>query len=106
MSPQGSIRSPHGGFHGNINQGFNNTFLILEEPRVVHDVIVVHDSPDQSPEPPALPPRPRETYVLGRTYASLPAGCMKMVERGVAYFQCSGKWYRQLGTRFKAVPMP
>ena len=55
-------------------------------------------------------PPPREPYVLGKSYASLPGGCMKMIEDSVSYYLCSGEWYRQVGggrsAKYKAVAKP
>ncbi len=97
-----TMSGTHDGFHRQFHHGFNNTLVIFQEPRLVHDVLVVHDLPAEPPEraPPPAPPKP---YVLGRSYASLPGGCMKIVERSASYFRCSGKWYRQVGARYKAV---
>ena len=39
---------------------------------------------------------PRKPYVIGNSYASLPGGCMKMIEEGAHYYYCGGgEWYRQ-----------
>ena len=86
-------RVPHGHMHS-FGHGFGGGFFIVE-PEVVHDVVVVHDAPADPPPPPAPPP-PRKPFVLGRTYSSLPGGCMKMIDRGVSFYQCSGEWYRQV----------
>jgi len=40
---------------------------------------------------------PRKPYVIGSTYASLPGGCMKLIDGGVSYYYCDGEWYRQVG---------
>jgi hypothetical protein len=99
---------PHSGMHGGFHHGFRASgFLIIPETEVVHDVVVVHDQPIEPPAPPPPPLPPKEPWVFGRTYASLPGGCMKLVERGAAYFLCSGEWYRQVGSRqYKAVAGP
>ncbi|MCL6683539.1 hypothetical protein [Sphingomonas alba] len=89
------------------NQGFQIPFFYPDrevvhviEREVVHEVQV----PAPLPEP---PPPPRKPWALGATYASLPGGCMKMVEAGGAYFYCGGDWYRQVGAgQFKAVREP
>ena len=64
--------------------------------------------PPTTPPPP--PPEPREPYVLGKSYDSLPAGCMKMIQGVQSYYLCAGEWYRQVGegsgARFVAVAMP
>ena len=57
-----------------------------------------------------VPELAREPYVLGKSYASLPGGCMKLIEEGASYYLCSGEWYRQVGSgsaaKFKAVARP
>lgn len=104
---QGSVRGFRDGFHRGMRHGFDGGVFIYEEPEVVHDVLVVHDQPAAAPEPPPAPPAPRERYVIGKSYASLPGGCMKMVEAGANYFLCSGDWYREVGRdQYKAVAAP
>jgi hypothetical protein len=72
--------------------------LFVVEPQVIVEREVVHDAAPAAPPVPAEPPPPpRKPYVLGRSYDRLPGGCMKMIERGTSYFQCSGEWYRQVG---------
>lgn len=103
MPRQDGFRSFGHGRHG----GFGGTWILEAPPRVVHDVVVVHDEPAERPAPPAPPPPPRPAYVIGHSYSSLPGGCMKLVDRGVSYFQCSGDWYREVGRRqYKAVSRP
>jgi hypothetical protein len=105
-APQGGVHGG-GGFHG--GHGFRGGgFFFVPETEVVHDVVVVHDQPTAAPEPPPPPPAPREPYVIGRTYGSLPGGCMKMVEGlgEASYFHCSEGWYRQVGAQFRAVAGP
>lgn len=93
-------------FHRGGHRGFANDVFIYEEPDVVHDVVVVHDEASAAPEPPPPPPLPREPYVIGRTYGSLPGGCLKMVEGGASYFRCSEGWYRQVGAQYRAMGEP
>ena len=98
----------HGNFGGGRHHGHgfgSGGFIIYEdEPEVVHDVVVVHD---EAPEPPPPPPPPRQRWVLGRSYDSLPGGCLKMLAPGGSYFDCSGEWYRQTGNaQYKAVGSP
>lgn len=92
------------------NQGFAVPFFYPER-----EVVYVIEK--QAPPPPAavpLPeqaqggakPPPRKPYVVGASYASLPSGCMKMVEAGGTYFYCGGEWYRQVGGGYKAVKEP
>lgn len=94
-----------GGFNHRHNHGFGSGgFIIYEdEPEVVHDVVVVHD---EAPEPAPPPPQPRQRWVLGRSYESLPGGCLKMLTGTGAYFDCRGEWYRQVGGKYKAVAAP
>jgi hypothetical protein len=106
IPPQGGVRGspggPHHGFHG-------RGLLVVPVTEVVHDVVVVHDQPAEPPAPPPPPPPPKEPWVLGKIYAALPGGCMKMVERAgkASYFYCGGDWYRQIGSaRYKAVTKP
>jgi hypothetical protein len=100
------VRSSHDGFHRGLKRNFGGTVFIYEEPEVVHDVVVVHDVAAAAAEPAPPPEPPREPYVLGHKYASLPGGCMKLIQGGASYFQCSGKWYRQIGSQYQAVEMP
>jgi len=76
---------------------------VIIEREVVREVPVVVE-----PSPP--PPPPREPYVIGKSYASLPGGCMKMIEEGASYYLCSGEWYRQVGggsaAKYRAVAQP
>ena len=96
-----------GGFRHGRDRGFGSGgFIYYEEPYVVHDVVVVHDEPAPASEAAPPPEPPREPWVLGRTYASLPSGCLKLIQGGDAYFLCSGDWYRQVGSQFKAVARP
>ena len=44
--------------------------------------------------------------MLGASYASLPDGCVKMVELAGAFFYCGGEWYRQVGPAYRAVKEP
>jgi hypothetical protein len=109
LFPNSSMPQQHGNFGGGRHHGHgfgSGGFIIYEDqPEVVHDVVVVHDQPAAAPEPPPPAP-PREPYVIGRTYASLPGGCLKMVEGGASFFHCSEGWYRQVGARFRAVARP
>jgi hypothetical protein len=107
IPPQGSVRGVTGvpGFH-RFHRGTNGGgFIYYEEPEYVPVVVeqVVHDEP-AAPPPPA--PAPRKPYVLGRIYDSLPGGCLKLLQDGASYYHCSGEWYRQVGSEYKAVRMP
>ena len=87
----------HHGFHG----GFGNVWVVEREVPVYIEV------PTPAPPPPAdansgtlnrdVPEIARKPYVIGASYASLPGGCMKMIEEGVSFYYCSGEWYRQVG---------
>jgi hypothetical protein len=100
---QGGAR---GGFHRGLHHGLGGGFVLFEEPEVVHDVVVVHDVAAEPPAPPPPPPKPREPWVLGRTYGALPGGCMKMIAGGASYYQCSGDWYRKVAGGYRAVARP
>ena len=81
-------------------------FFYDDEPTVIIEREVVREVAVPQPAPPPPEP-PREPWVLGRTYASLPGGCMKLIEGGASYYLCSGEWYRQVGARqYKAVARP
>ena len=92
---------PHfgGGFIGFPVWGIEREVHVIER-EIIREVPVVV-------EPPPPPPPPREPYVIGKSYASLPSGCMKMIEEGASYYLCSGDWYRQVGSgsgvQYKAV---
>ena len=92
---------PHfgGGFIGFPVWGIEREVHVIER-EIIREVPVVV-------EPPPPPPAPREPYVIGKSYASLPSGCMKMIEEGASYYLCSGEWYRQVGsgsaTTYKAI---
>ena len=111
----GGFRSPppahHGGMHGKHGRhGFVfPVFLVERQAPVIIEREVVREVPVVV-EPPPPPPPPREPYVLGKSYASLPGGCMKMIEEGASYYLCSGEWYRQVGSgrsaKYKAVAQP
>jgi hypothetical protein len=108
VSPPPSAQRMHGprDFHG--FPIFLPGFVWLEREYVpVIEREVVREIPAEQPAPPTPPPPPRKPYVIGRSYSSLPGTCMKMVEKGAAYFLCNGEWYRQVGSRqYKAVARP
>jgi hypothetical protein len=89
----------HGHFHG------NGGFVILEAPEVYYEREVIREVPVVV-QPPPPPPPPRKPYALGKLYESLPGGCMKLIESGASYFQCSGEWYRQVPGGYRAVRQP
>jgi len=104
---QTGMRGFHGvpGFHGTHRGRNGNVFIYGEDyvPVVVEEV--ARDEPP-APPPPAPPPEPRKPYVLGRIYDTLPGGCLKLLQDGAAYYQCSGHWYQEVGEQYKAVRMP
>ena len=83
-----TVNETHGGFG-------NGVFVVDREVPVYVDREVPVPVP-VAVEPPA-PAVPREAYVIGKTYASLPQSCMKLIEEGVSFYYCSGEWYRQVG---------
>ena len=93
---------PHhhgGGKHG----GPFIPFIVVERevPVIVEREVVVREVPAA---PPAPPPEPRKPYVVGKSYASLPASCLKLIEGGASYYYCGGgEWYRLSGKRYLAV---
>ena len=110
--PTGGFRSappPQRGMHG-FHGGFFPFFPYDRETVYIVEREVVRDDPPaqkQAAEPPAPP---RELYVIGRSYSSLPGGCMKLIDEGVSFYNCSGDWYRQVGAgrgaRYRAVAQP
>jgi hypothetical protein len=104
----------HGGFHGN-GGGFGalrhaqdgRVFIIEREVPVIVEREVVREIP--APEKEAhssapLSPGQRPRFVIGSSYASLPGGCMKLIEEGASYYFCGGgEWYRQVGKQYRAV---
>jgi hypothetical protein len=105
----GVMRNPlpahEGGMHGR-HRFFLPFYYVDQEDRVIIEREVVREVPVVV-EPKSPPPPPREPYVIGKSYSSLPSGCMKMIEDGASYYLCSGEWYRQVGSgsavKYKAV---
>ena len=110
--PTGGWRSPpprpapH--HHGSKHRFGRFPILVIErEPTVIIEREVVRElaaAPEPPPPPPPAPPR--EPHVLGKSYGSLPGGCMKLIEDGASYYLCSGEWYRQVGSGYRAVRGP
>ena len=102
---------PQSVVHGTVNGGFGfpGFWPYVVEHDVVHVIEreVVREVPAPPPPPPAPP---RERYVIGKRYASLPSGCMKLIQDGASYYQCSGEWYREVGAgntpQYRAVAQP
>ena len=88
VAPPPPPPSNHGFFTGDAVLGVDREYVVERE--------IIREVPGETPAPPAPPPPPRKPFVLGRTYASLPGPCMKLIEGGETYFQCSGEWYRQV----------
>ena len=99
--PIGGMQGPRG-MH---RFGFGGGLFVIERdyvPVVVEREVVREEAPAPPPPPPA-----RKPWVLGRLYAALPPhGCMKMIQGGASYFQCSGEWYRQVPGGYRAVARP
>jgi opacity protein-like surface antigen len=96
-------QGPRNNFSGHSNHfswegahGFNNgVFVIEREVPIIIEREVVREKPAEPPAAAPAPP-PRKPYVIGSTYDSLPAGCMKMIEGGDSYYYCDGEWYQQV----------
>ena len=108
----GGLQRGRRGFHGHHHGGkgfggFGGVWIVEREVPVIVEREVVREVPVAPPPP---PPPPRKPWVLGKSYASLPGGCMKWIEEGVSYYGCSGEWYRQVGSgsnvTYKAVGAP
>lgn len=103
-APIGVISNPLPPRHGGMHR-FHGPFIIVEQETIIEREVVREKPAPTAPVEP--PPPPRKAYVLGKTYASLPSGCMKMIEQGASYYYCSGDWYRQVGSaQYKAVLQP
>ena len=111
--PAGGFRSAppsHHGMHG-FKGGFFPFFPYEREVvYVVEREVVRDDPPAEKPAAVEPPAPPRKPFVIGRSYSSLPGGCMKLIDEGVSYYNCSGEWYRQVGAgrgaQYKAVAQP
>ena len=93
-----------GGMHGR-HHAFPIFIVEREPPVIIEREVVVREVP-VIVEPPPPPPPPRPAHVIGRTYASLPGACMKLIEDGAYFYLCNGEWYRQVGKQYKAVAPP
>ena len=92
-----------GGFHFAVP-----FYWPVERETVYIEREVIREVPAEPAAAPEPPPPPREPFVVGKCYASLPSGCMKMIEEGQSFYYCGGsEWYRQLGANsYKAVAQP
>ena len=103
----GGVRIPQpgngGGFHFAVP-----FYWPVERETVYIEREVIREVPAEPAPPPEPPPPPREPFVVGKSYVSLPGGCMKMIEEGQCFYYCGGtEWYRQLGAKsYKAVAKP
>ena len=89
------------GFRGH---GFPGFIIVERTVPVVIEREVVREVPAAAPAP---PPPPRKPYAVGASYASLPGGCLKMIEGGASYYYCGGgEWYRAVGKLYRAVAKP
>ena len=89
------------GFHG----GFGGVWIVEREPVIVEREVIREVAVPAAPPPP--PPEPRKPFVVGQSYASLPGGCMKMIEGAASYYYCGGgEWYRPVGGKFQAIAKP
>lgn len=100
----GGMRGVHG------LRGAFPVFVTERQAPVIIEREVAREVP-AGPPAPAEPPAPaKKHYVIGASYASLPAGCMKLIEDGVSYYYCGGEWYRQVRadgrSRYLAVAQP
>ena len=97
------------GFHHGGRHGFHGGAVFVIQRDLVIEREIVREVPadEAAADPP--PPAPRKPYVIGRSYSSLPGGCMKLIDGGKSYFLCSGEWYRQVrgsGGPYLAVAEP
>ena len=97
--------------HG-FKRGFPGVWIVEREVPVIIEKEVVREVAVTVPPPaPQGEGSKRKPYVVGATYASLPSGCMKMIEQAASYYFCGGgEWYRQVRDGrtplFKAVAKP
>ena len=108
--PAWGMRTPPPRDHGGgKHHGFHIPLLVVERevPVIIEREVVREVAPAA---PPAPPPPPRKPFIIGKSYASLPDSCMKLIEGGASYYYCGGReWYRQLGgrdARYLAVRKP
>jgi hypothetical protein len=82
----------------NSHHGFPGVWVVERQVPVIVEKEVVREV---AVTPPSFPPHQgegskRKPYVIGASYASLPGGCMKLIEQGVSFYYCSGDWYREV----------
>ena len=93
---QGGMHRRPGGDHG--FRGIGGVWIVEREVPVYIEKEVVREVPAPPPAPSPEGEGKRKPYVIGNSYASLPGGCMKLIEEGASYYYCSGDWYRQVGS--------
>lgn len=92
--------------HGKHRGGFFPGFVVVdrEVPVIVEREVVREVVKEVAAEP---PPPPRKPFAVGASYASLPGGCMKMIEGSASYYYCGGgEWYQPEGKQYRAVAAP
>ena len=113
-SPFGARSAPDQGgqwgarhHRGRHHRTFFPGFILVERevPVVIEREVVVREVAPAALPPP--PPAPRKPFVVGQSYASLPGGCMKMIEGAASYYYCGGgEWYRPVGKQYRAIARP
>ena len=89
------------GFHGDSG----GLWIVEREPVIVEREVIREVAGPAAPPP--APPEPRKPFVIGQSYASLPGGCMKIIEGAASYYYCGGgEWYRPVGKQYRAVEKP
>ena len=92
--------------HHRFRGGFGGLIVVEREVPVIVEREVVREvaAANSGTLNRDVPVLPRKPYVVGGTYASLPGGCMKMIEDGASYYFCGGgEWYKQVGKTYRAV---
>lgn len=85
----------------------NDVFLVEEQ--VVQVVEPKEEEKQAAPAAaPVAEPEKREPYAVGKSYSSLPPGCMKLIQDGASYYFCGGgEWYQAVGGgQYMAVAQP
>ena len=108
LSRSFSGRRRHG--RGDGRKLVGDVWIIENEVVEVVEVPVEKAAAAAAPAPAAPAkeePKPREPYVIGNSYSSLPGGCMKILQDGASYYLCNGDWYQAVGGgQYKAVRQP
>ena len=101
----------HAGVGSGSNFGrerVNDIFLVEEQ---VVQVVAPQEEEEAKPaappaSPPAAEPEKREPYAVGKSYSSLPPGCMKMIQGAALFYLCGGDWYQKVDGQYLAVAQP